>query len=87
MLADRQTFTATVLGDGTPLLVGGLSGTGTLSTADRYISGAFLAAAPMSTARSAHTATRLNDGSVLIAGGQDSKGTSVKSAELYTMTP
>jgi len=61
--------TATSLGDGSVLMVGG--GVPAVTTAERYdpASEQWTAAGDMVTARRGHTATRLADGRVLIAGG------------------
>jgi hypothetical protein len=61
-------------------------------SSERYVLPTFRSDTPLGSARSAHTATLLTDATgkligVLIAGGQDSSGTSIKSAELYTVTP
>jgi hypothetical protein len=86
----RYQHTATLLGDGTVLIVGGLDRTGSPTTSAELYNPAtqtFTAVAglqgSLSTARLAHTATLLRWGGVLIAGGYDSNGNSLASAELY----
>ena len=80
-MADRSAFTATLLLDGTVLVIGG--------TAELYhrATGTFTAARPLLQSRGGHTATRLLDGHVLVAGGYGPDGsgasTSLTSAELY----
>ena len=70
-------LTATVLGDNTVLLAGGLNGSGApVASAELYdpSQNAFVALPKMIKARSHHTATLLNNGTVLIAGGRNSAG-------------
>jgi len=80
--------TATLLLDGTVLIVGGTS-TGTSSGAlpSALIldpaHGTFSATGSLNTARSGHTANLLVNGKVLITGGQDSAGNLLASTELY----
>jgi len=78
----RRGHTATVLGDGSVLVVGGettLGGDRTSAT-ELYEPSARIWAtrAPTKVAHSRHTATRLRDGTVLIGGGNDTD-----SAEIY----
>jgi WD40 repeat protein len=70
----RLLHTATLLPDGTVLIVGGQDG-----TAEVYdpATGSFRLTGPMNSARCCHTATLLKDGRVLIAGGNS------LSAEVY----
>jgi hypothetical protein len=86
----RYQHTATLLSDGTVLIVGGVDSTGSPTTSAELYNPAtqtFTAVAglqgSLSTARFAHTATLLRWGGVLIAGGYDSKGNPLASAELY----
>jgi hypothetical protein len=96
----RTASTATALGDGRVLVVGGKAPDGTLPNRtelfDSYFqsgtattstpSGVRLALGPnLTTPRTNHTATRLYDGGVLIAGGLDSTGAPT-AAELYSFT-
>jgi N-acetylneuraminic acid mutarotase len=88
----RFDHTATRLGDGRILVVGGFGGTpdalnpggSALASAEIYDpgTGTWSAAASMSAARTGHTATILNTGRVLIAGGTSGAGT-LSSAEIY----
>src|SRR5258708_23665825 len=67
----RDAHTATLLADGTVLVVGGYNA-GYLASAEIYnpVNGAFLpAAGSLATARDAHTATLLGDGTLLALGG------------------
>jgi hypothetical protein len=88
MTADREEHTATLLPDGTVLIVGGafasliwsdmstVSSQGTLASAEIYdpATGSFTATDSMTAPRSAHTAMLLPDGTVLLAGGNMAQG-------------
>jgi hypothetical protein len=90
MVAARANHTATVLGSGAVLIVGGhtaFPGPSLVST-ETYdpVSGTFAAAADMAEARGAHTASTLSDGRVLVAGGFTAfpfTGQTLASAEIY----
>ena len=88
MTVPRTNHTATLLNDGTVLLVGGQNQTTFLASAEIYdpTFGTFTAitglTGQLTTARAGHTATLLADGKVLIAGGI-SGNTLLSSAELY----
>src|SRR5439155_5811273 len=87
----RNTHTATLLQNGTVLVVGGISGFSYVDSAEIYdrASGAFAAAGTMGFARAEHTATLLQNGKVLIAGGRGrttAPGGYVVFAELYNPT-
>ncbi len=68
----RQNHTATLLLDGTILVVGGYTGSGTTASAEIYdpSTGTCKTVAPMILSRHDHSATLLNDGRVLVIGGR-----------------
>jgi hypothetical protein len=88
MSIPRLAFTATLLGDGRVLVVGGGTGPdGQLTTATAELfdpdSLSFAPTGSMLTPRVGHSATLLSDGRVLIAGGWDSDSNALASAEIY----
>ncbi|MGC1596073.1 MAG: kelch repeat-containing protein [Candidatus Acidiferrales bacterium] len=86
MNSERISHTATLLNDGTVLIVGGQDTTGTpVANAELYApaSGIFAVSGALGTARYFHSAALLSTGNVLIAGGDDISGNAIASAELY----
>jgi hypothetical protein len=83
MAAARELNPATLLSTGKVLVVGGLSTSGILASAELYdpAAGTFSATGSMTTPRLAHTATLLASGKVLVAGG--ASGGAIASAEIY----
>src|SRR5437762_585104 len=80
----RDLHTATVLPNGTVLVVGGYDGTNSLASAELYdpAAGTWSATGSFRIARYYHTATLLPNGTVLVVGGNDGTN-SLASAELY----
>ncbi|XXX77968.1 kelch repeat-containing protein [Sorangium sp. So ce134] len=87
MSAARANYTATKLGNGQVLVVGGYNGSA-VATAERYdpVSNTWVSAGTLATARQNHTATLLGNGKVLIAGGVNYSSGVYANAELYDPT-
>jgi uncharacterized repeat protein (TIGR01451 family) len=80
----RDLHTATLLPNGTVLVVGGYDGTNSLASAELYdpVNGTWTTTGSLGIARKGHTATVLPNGTVLVVGGNDGTN-SLASAELY----
>jgi len=78
----RALQTATVLKNGTVLVVGGENANSPLATAELYdpTAGTFSTTGGMANTRESHIATQLNDGTVLVTGGS---GSGPGTAEVY----
>jgi hypothetical protein len=81
----RFLHTATLLGDGRVLVVGGFARGGTTTSAEIFNPGTGLwsTVGNLQIARNAHTATLLENGTVLVAGGEDWYSTPTSSAEIF----
>jgi hypothetical protein len=82
----RFAHSATLLGNGKVLVVGGMERNGVwLDSAELYdpFTGRFAPAGKMHVQRAGTTATLLPNGKVLIAGGDDGSGKNLASAEIY----
>jgi hypothetical protein len=86
----RQMHTASLMGDGSVLVVGGSIGWGQESSATELVerfdpgTGTFQPAAPLHMARAWHTATLLQDGRLLVAfGGPVNGGMAVQESEIF----
>jgi hypothetical protein len=94
MTIPRAGTTLTVLGDGTVLVLGGVSAATDVytpvasgETFDPSTGAWTPTTAPLSAPRSFHTATLLPNGSVLVVGGLDASGNPVATAEIYHGPP
>ncbi len=83
MVSPRDGHTATLLNNGSVLLVGGIDGWGVSNTAEVYLPdlSIFRETGSMNAARVFHTATKLPNGKVLIAGGYN--GNYLNTIEIY----
>jgi hypothetical protein len=88
MIQGRYGHTATLLGNGNVLVVGGYSdpgGSTLVTTAEMYspVSGTFSPASSPNVPRAYHTATLLQSGKVLVAGGEIAGQQTTEGIELY----
>ncbi|MBU3650846.1 MAG: hypothetical protein FGM28_11155 [Limnohabitans sp.] len=88
LITGRSDFTATMLTNGTLLVAGGVSSTGTvLKSAEIYdpVTGKWTATGEMKSARRGHAASLLPDGRVLVSGGFDGTTavTALNKADIY----
>jgi N-acetylneuraminic acid mutarotase len=84
--AARFGHAATVLGNGTVLITGGMNANGYLNSVEIFTPGAtptWTPAAAMNTARRYHTATELPNGKILIAGGEKGAGSLTSAVSIY----
>ncbi len=81
----RAGHSATLLPNGTVLVVGGFNGTVRLTSSELYnpATGTWTASGALTTLRTTHTATLLSNGKVLAAGGHVSASGSTTTCELY----
>lgn len=89
LVTGRNGHTATLLNNGTVLIVGGYDiNSVALASAEIYnvSTGTFTATGNLNTARTNFTATLLDNGTVLITGGFDSTAALLTSAEVYDPT-
>ncbi|MBC7617574.1 MAG: hypothetical protein H7293_01035 [Candidatus Saccharibacteria bacterium] len=85
----RAAHTASLLGDGTLMVTGGLDAMGKpLASVEFWnpASGTWRSGAPLKQARHSHSATLLGDGRVLVAGGVGDTGQPLASVEIWNPT-
>lgn len=87
MAAERDFFTATLLGTGKVLVAGGVNSTNFLDTSDLFdpSSASFAATGNLTATRFYHDATLLKDGTVLLTGGVGASP-ALATAEIYDPT-
>src|SRR5260370_21480137 len=87
MTVERRGHTATLLGDGRVLIVGGENGGGPISQSEIFdpTAGTFSVGGNLNSPRADHSATKLADGRVLIAGGRSTTG-AINSTEIFDPT-
>lgn len=73
----------TVFVPGFEWAIGGYTGTGYVSSVERFNAGSWVNQLPLTTARGAHTATKLADGRLLVTGGRNGSYAALASAELH----
>ena len=87
MIVERRGHTATLLGDGRVLIVGGENSGGLISQSEIFdpTAGTFAVGGNLNSPRADHSATRLADGRVLIAGGRGAAG-ALPTTEIFDPT-
>ncbi len=87
MTVERRGHTATLLGDGRVLIVGGENGGGLISQSEIFdpAGGTFSVGGNLNSARADHSAIKLADGRVLVAGGRGTAG-ALNTTEIFDPT-
>lgn len=87
MKTARASHTATLLGNGKVIAIGGVGDNGKIALASTELfdpaTGQFTSSGNLMTPRLFHTATSLQNGKVLVTGGQDVNGNGIAEAELF----